>query len=378
MQGLLALFRVNRGDQHAAALQAHHLPGGQVHNGHQRLADQVLRLVPLVDAREDLPVHAGAVVQGKAQQLLALLYRLAGLHLHGPEIALAEGVKVHLFLQLGLHLDGGQLGFGGSLLHGGDLFHHLAHVQPGKEDFRLVRHFAAAGIQASLIQILPIPCLGVELGQDLLCRLRHKGLQQAGAQSNAVHQVVEHLGQPGLLFLVLGQGPGHGLVDILVAALEQGEDLRNGVGHPQAGHLFRHLVPAGGGHSLQVLVHGLGDAGAGHNAVKILVAHRDSAVDQVAQHVGQVRVGPLAHQLPGQVAVVVIGHLVQEEVPHRIHAEHVHQVVGVNDIPLRFAHLAPVHQQPGVAEHLLGQGQIQGHQEDGPVDGVEPDDVLAD
>ena len=31
-----------------------------------------------------------------------------------------------------------------------------------------------------------------------------------------------------------------------------------------------------------------------------------------------------------------------------------------------------------MAEHLLGQGEVQGHQEDGPVNGVEPDDVFAD
>ena len=68
----------------------------------------------------------------------------------------------------------------------------------------------------------------------------------------------------------------------------------------------------------------------------------------------------------------------EQEVPHRVHAEGVHQVVGVDDVALALAHLAAVHQEPGVAEHLLGQGQVQGHEEDGPVDGVEPDDVLAD
>ena len=68
----------------------------------------------------------------------------------------------------------------------------------------------------------------------------------------------------------------------------------------------------------------------------------------------------------------------EQEVPHRVNAEHVHQIVGVDDVALRLAHLAPVHQQPGVAEHLAGQGQVQGHEEDGPVDGVEADDVLAD
>ena len=68
----------------------------------------------------------------------------------------------------------------------------------------------------------------------------------------------------------------------------------------------------------------------------------------------------------------------EDEVPHRVYAEHLHQLVGIDDVALTLAHLAAVHQQPGVAEHLLRQGQVQRHEEDGPVDGVEPDDVLAD
>ena len=39
---LLSVLGVDRGDQHAAALLAHHLPGGQIDNGHQALADELL------------------------------------------------------------------------------------------------------------------------------------------------------------------------------------------------------------------------------------------------------------------------------------------------------------------------------------------------
>ncbi|CAN4001192.1 hypothetical protein ICNMLN_ICNMLN_06540, partial [Dysosmobacter welbionis] len=96
VQALLTVLGVDGGDQHAVALQAHHLPGRQVHNGDQGLAHQILRLIPLVDAGEDLPVHTGAVIQSESQQLLTLLHGIAGLHLHRPEIGLAEGVKIHL------------------------------------------------------------------------------------------------------------------------------------------------------------------------------------------------------------------------------------------------------------------------------------------
>ena len=41
------------------------------------------------------------------------------------------------------------------------------------------------------------------------------------------------------------------------------------------------------------------------------------------------------------------------------------------------AHLTVALQQPWMAKYLLGKGHIQGHQENGPVDGVESDDILA-
>ena len=54
------------------------------------------------------------------------------------------------------------------------------------------------------------------------------------------------------------------------------------------------------------------------------------------------------------------------------------KLVGVNDVALRLGHLVHAEIEPGVTEHLLGQGQIQRHQENGPVDGVETQNVLAD
>ena len=96
MQLLLALLGVDSRDQHTAALLAHHLPGGQVGDRHQGLAHQLLGLVVLGNTGQDLPVGAGTVIQGKLQQLVGLLDRLAILDLYGPQIALAEGVKVHI------------------------------------------------------------------------------------------------------------------------------------------------------------------------------------------------------------------------------------------------------------------------------------------
>ena len=86
IQLFLALFLVNGGEQHTARLLAHHLSGRQVDDGDQRLAEQLLGLVELRDARKDLAVGAGAVVEREAQELIRLFDRLAGLDLDGAEI----------------------------------------------------------------------------------------------------------------------------------------------------------------------------------------------------------------------------------------------------------------------------------------------------
>ena len=50
------------GQQHAAGLLPHHLARGQVRHGDERLAEQLLRLIILGDAGEDLPVGAGTII----------------------------------------------------------------------------------------------------------------------------------------------------------------------------------------------------------------------------------------------------------------------------------------------------------------------------
>ena len=104
------MLGVDGGEQHAAALLPHHLAGGKVDNGYQGLAHQFLRLVVHGDAGEDLAVSPGTVVQDEPEELGALFHALTRLDLHGPEVALAEGVEVHALLGKGLHLHGGEGG----------------------------------------------------------------------------------------------------------------------------------------------------------------------------------------------------------------------------------------------------------------------------
>ena len=124
MQPFLTVFLVHGGDEHTAGLDAHHGPGREVRDGDAGLAYQLLRLIILVDAGEDHPVRAGAVVQNELQELLGLLHGLAFLDLHGPEIGLGEGVEIHQVgeqrfdlhvgeVDLLLHDRGGGSGLGG-------------------------------------------------------------------------------------------------------------------------------------------------------------------------------------------------------------------------------------------------------------------------
>ena len=125
------------------------------------------------------------------------------------------------------------------------------------------------------------------------------------------------MGQPGAVGVhVLGQGPGGGLVDILVG--------------PELVHLGLHLAGQGQGDVLQLLVDGLRDTGGHDLAAKVLLIHGDGPVHQVAQDVGQLAVDPLDDQLIGHDAVVGEGDLVEHEVADGVHPEELHQVVGVD------------------------------------------------
>ena len=105
VEHLLAVVLVQRGDQHAAGRDAHHLAWRQVGDRHQRLADEVLRVVVFFDAGEDHAVFAGAVVQDELQELVALRNGFAGLDLDRAEVGLAEGLEVDELLEERLHFD---------------------------------------------------------------------------------------------------------------------------------------------------------------------------------------------------------------------------------------------------------------------------------
>ena len=114
-----------------------------------------------------------------------------------------------------------------------------------------------------------------------------------------------------------------------------------------------------------------------HGAAEVLFAHSHGAAEQVAQVVCQIAVDAVDQCLVGKHTVVAEGDLAQQEVADGVHAVAVAQDDGIHHVAHRLGHLAAVHQQPAVAEHALGQRQVQCHQHGRPQDGVEAQDLLA-
>ena len=106
VQLFLTVLVVDGGNQHAAGINAHHRARRQIGDGDAGLADQLFRRIVVVNTAQNHAIRAGSVVEHEFQELLALLHSFAGLDLHHAEIALGEGVKIHVIREqrLDLHL----------------------------------------------------------------------------------------------------------------------------------------------------------------------------------------------------------------------------------------------------------------------------------
>ena len=332
-----------------------------------------------MDAGEYLAVGTRAVVEDELQELVGLLHGLAALDLDGAEVALAEGVEVDLFLGLRLYLDGGQSGAAGLLLKLFELGELLVKVDAREERIAL-RDGDVGGQAAPDGGLVPagLLALGAYLGEGLLAAFRHEGHQQAGADAQALEQVVHDGGEARALALVLGEGPGGGLVYILVGAGNDAEDLFQRALCAEVVHELLVLAAQGRGHGDELGVLGAFLALGGQGAVKVLEHHGDGAGEEVAVVVGEVGIDAAYEQLVGEVAVRAEGELAHQEVPERVHAEATGEDVGVDDVALGLRHLAAAEQQPAVAEDLLGQRLAHAHEHGGPDYGVEADYLLAD
>ena len=354
------------------------------------VSGQVFRLVPLGNAAGHNAL-AFTVVQGQLQQLLGALDRLTGQHFRHSQLYLGEvlnadhgnafgGVLLFGFFRL--------LGLGLFLLllflHGVgnqlvQLFDFLVHVDAGEQGLALV-NLHALGQYA--------PFAGALIGNGLAGNaqlllnagrgLGHEGRQQDGDNTQALAQVVHDSCQTGLLGLVLAQCPGHGLVDIFVAAGNQLPDFCQCVGELIFVDGRVTAVPQGGSHFDQLVVQRVGFSFGRNHAAEVLLHHGSGTGQQVAQIVGKVGVNAGNQSLVGEQAVAAEGDFPEQEVADGVHAVALAEDIGVHHVALGLAHLGAVaEQEPAVAVYLLGQRQIQRHEDGGPDDGVEPDDLLA-
>ena len=191
------------------------------------------------------------------------------------------------------------------------------------------------------------------------------------------------MGQAGAVGVhILGQGPGHGFVNVFVGPLDDLEDLFQGLVGGAGFHVGLVAVPQAGGQGDELGVVGFGGgaglAAGGQGAAEVFLDHGGGTADQVAQVVGQVHVDGVDEQLIGEVAVGAEGEGAHQEEAQGVHAELLRQDVGIDHVALGLGHLAAVQQQPAVAEDVLGQGHAHAHQHGRPDDGVEADDLLAD
>ena len=109
----------------------------------------------------------------------------------------------------------------------------------------------------------------------------------------------------------------------------------------------------------------------------IFFDHGHSAVEQVAQIVGQIGVNASNQRIAGEVAIAAQIDFTQQEVTNGVSAEFVDQGQRINNIALRFGHLVAIHNQPAVAVHLFRHLQAHSMQHNGPNNGVEAHDFLA-
>ena len=68
----------------------------------------------------------------------------------------------------------------------------------------------------------------------------------------------------------------------------------------------------------------------------------------------------------------------QYKIAGSIYAKQIYHVIRIDYISLGFAHLIPALKQPWVSKYLLWQWQIQCHQKDWPVNGMETDNIFSD
>ena len=114
------------------------------------------------------------------------------------------------------------------------------------------------------------------------------------------------------------------------------------------------------------------------HAAEGLADHRQRALRQIAEVVGEVGVDAVDDRLVAVIAVLAERHLAQEEIAELIDAVGVGHRERIDHVADRLRHLLAAVEQEAVREDALRHLDAGRHQEGRPIDRVEADDVLAD
>ena len=141
-----------------------------------------------------------------------------------------------------------------------------------------------------------------------------------------------------------------------------------------AAHLVQQLVRE----RQQFEVGGAEVPGLRDGRLEVLGDHRQRALREVAELVGQVCVDAGDDPFRAVAAILAERDLAQQEEAHRVDTELVDEGERIDHVAHRLAHLLALDVDEPVGEDPLGQLDPGRHQERRPVHRVEPDDVLAD
>ena len=119
-------------------------------------------------------------------------------------------------------------------------------------------------------------------------------------------------------------------------------------------------------------------AGLGHPALAVPGHHRERALREVAQIVGEVRVHARDDRLMAVIAVLAERHLTQEEIAQRIDAIGVGERERIDHVAHGLRHFLPAIEEKAVAEDAFGRRQARRKQERRPIDRVEAHNIFAD
>ncbi len=113
-------------------------------------------------------------------------------------------------------------------------------------------------------------------------------------------------------------------------------------------------------------------------SVKILLGHRNRSVHEISESVCEIGVIALDQRFVCDRAVRADRHFAEQVIPCTVNAERINNIVGVDNVSARLAHLVLAEKYPVVTEKLLRNGKSECVKHDRPVNRVESHNILTD